>query len=186
MARLHLPGAVRLAAIRRPEANPAAAGHDLHWRAAWEAVTLTEPLEEVLRTRLSPLHNNGRLRRSGLLWESPTPKPAGRRFQDFRVVRQAIDQSLALDAAEPGDLELQARIQVVDHPIEASADKPANARDQRAVENRPKRQRRAGNHEPKWTGDDIGSSHATPKDPMGQFPCMRKSGTLHQFARRTK
>ena len=81
------------------------------------------------------------------------------RFQDFRVVRQAIDQTLAPGAGEPGDLELQARIQVVDHPIEASADKPANARDQHAVENRPEREHCAGNHEPKRKGDDIGCSH---------------------------
>ena len=102
------------------------------------------------------------------------------RFHDFRVVGQAIDQNLAPGNGEPGDLELQARIQVVDHPIEASADKPANARDQHAVENRPKRERCAGNHEPKWKGDDISSSHATPKGPMAQFPCICKSRRLLQ------
>ena len=48
-----------LQVIRRPEANPVAAGHDLRWWAAWEAVTLTEPLEEALRTRLPPLRETG-------------------------------------------------------------------------------------------------------------------------------
>ena len=59
MARLHLPGAANLTVIRRPEANPVAIGHDLRWWAAWVAVTLTEPLEEVLRTRLTPLRDTG-------------------------------------------------------------------------------------------------------------------------------
>ena len=48
-------GAANLTVIRRPEANPAAAGYGLRWSAAWEAVTLTEPLHEALRTRLSPV-----------------------------------------------------------------------------------------------------------------------------------
>ena len=59
MARLHLPGAANLTVIRRPEANPVAIGHDLRWWAAWVAVTLTEPLKEALRTRLSPLRDTG-------------------------------------------------------------------------------------------------------------------------------
>ena len=59
MARLELPGAANLTVIRRPEANPAAAGRGLRWPAAWEAVTLIEPLQEALRTRLSPLRDTG-------------------------------------------------------------------------------------------------------------------------------
>ena len=48
MARLHLPGAVNLTVIRRPEANRVAIGHHLRWWAAWVAVTLTEPIEEAV------------------------------------------------------------------------------------------------------------------------------------------
>ena len=42
-----------------PGGQPVAIGHDLRWRAAWVAVTLTEPLEEPLRSRLPPLRDTG-------------------------------------------------------------------------------------------------------------------------------
>jgi hypothetical protein len=59
------------------------------------------------------------------------------RLKHFRVVGETIDQHLALGKLERTDADVKTGVDLVDHPIDAPAQKPARARHQHTLGQRP-------------------------------------------------
>ena len=75
------------------------------------------------------------------------------RFHHLGIIGQPIDQDLAFRLLERGNLQLQARVQLVDHAIDAPPDHPSRARNEQEIDHRPERERTGYHCNPYRKGD---------------------------------
>ena len=90
------------------------------------------------------------------------------RLHDLGVVAELVDEDPAPGLLEGRDLQLQPRVDLFDHAVEAAAQEPARARHQDAVERGPERERADHAEDPER--DRQRFAHARLSRPGGQGP----------------